>query len=166
VSSGRSAVESVTSLMDPIRFVEQHGVVLEGGRGPRPSLAEAVAGEPVPGSWWGHKQGRAIFRATRAVRDCDQILVCRLVGGKITYVHRRLWPAIVRLANSLDKKTLAAIREEHTPSGAHRVRTIAFPRWVPPEVRQAAGNLSEEEAHLQLGDWIKLCLRKGHRGAS
>ena len=165
VSSGTSAVESVTSLMDPIRFVEQHGVVLEGGRGPRPTLAEAVAGEPVPGSWWGHKQGRAIFRATCTVRDCDQILVCRLVGGKITYVHRRLWPAIVRLANSLDKKTLAAIREEHTPSGAHRVRTFAFPRWVPPEVRQAAGNLSEEEAHHQLGDWIKLCLRKGHRSA-
>ena len=64
--------------------------------------------------------------------------------------------AIVRLANFLDKKTLAALREEHTPSGAHRVRTIRFPRWVPPEVRQAAENISEEEAHLQLGDWIRL----------
>ena len=152
--------------MDPIAFVEQHGVVLEGGRGPRPNLADAVAGEPIRGSWWGHKKGRAIFRATRTVRDCDQVLVCRLVGGKITYVHRRLWPAIVRLANSLDKKTLAALREEHTPSGAHRVRTIPFPRWVPPEVCQAAENISEEEAHLQLGDWIRRYLRKGHRSAS
>jgi len=163
--SGRSAGALATSPMEPIRFVEQHSVVLEGGRGPRPTLAEAVAGEPVHGSWWGHKQGRAIFRATHTVRDCDQILVCRLLGGKITYVHRRLWPAIVRLASSLDKKTLAAIKEEHTPSGAHRVRTISFPRWVPPEVRQAARNISEEEARLQLGDWIKLCLRKGHRSA-
>jgi hypothetical protein len=152
--------------MDPIRFVEQHGVVLEGGQGPRPSLAEAVAGEPVHGGWWGHKQGRAIIRATRTVRDCDQVLVCRLVGGKITYVHRRLWPAIGRLANSLDKKTLAAIKEEHTPSGAHRVRTISFPRWVPPEVRQAAENISKAEAHLQLGDWVKLYLRRGHGSAS
>ena len=166
IASARFAEASVTALMDPIRFVEQHGVVLEGSHGPRPSLAEAIAGEPVHGSWWGHKKGRGIFRATRTVRDCDQILVCRLVSGKITYVHRRLWPAIVRLANSLDKKTLAAIKEEHTPSGAHRLRTISFPRWVPPEVRQAAGNISEEEAHHQLGDWIKLCLRKGHRGAS
>lgn len=152
--------------MDPIRFVEQHGVVLEGGRGPRPNLAEAVAGERVHGSWWGHKKGRAIFQATRTVRDCDEVLVCRLVGGKITYVHRRLWPAIVRLANSLDKKTLAALHEEHTPSGAHRVRTIPFPRWVPPDVRHAAENISEEEARLQLGDWIMLYLRKGHRNAS
>jgi len=141
--------------------VETHGVVLEAGRGVRPNLAEAIAGEPIRGSWWGHKEGRAIFRATRTVRDCDQVLVCRLVGGKITYVHRRLWPAIVRLANFLDKKTLAALREEQTPSGAHKVRTIPFPRWVPPEVRQAAENISEEEAHLQLGDWIRLYLRRG-----
>jgi hypothetical protein len=161
--SGRNACESVTALMDPIRFVEQHGVVLEGARGPRPNLADAVAGERIHGSWWGHKKGRAIFLATRTVRDCDQVLVCRLVGGKITYVHHRLWPAIVRLANSLDKKTLVALKEEHTLSGAHRVRTIPFPRWVPPEVRQAAKNISEEQAHLQLGDWIKLYLRKGQR---
>jgi hypothetical protein len=152
--------------MDPIRFVEQQGVVLEGGRGPRPNLAEAVAGEQINGGWWGHKKRRAIFRATRTVRDCDEVLVCRLVGGKITYVHRRLWPAIVRLANSLDKKTLAALREEHTPSGAHRVRTIPFPRWVPTEVRRAAENISEEEALRQLGDWIRAYLRRGHGSAS
>src|ERR1700675_867668 len=113
--------------MDPLRFVETHGVVLEAGPGVRPNVVEAIAGKPIRGSWWGHKKGRAIFRATRTVRDCDQVLVCRLVSGKITYVHRRLCPAIVRLANSLDKKTLAALREEHTPSGAHRVRTIPFP---------------------------------------
>jgi len=154
------------ALMDPIQFVETHGVVLEAGRGVRPNLAEAIAGEPIRGSWWGHKKGRAIFRATRTIRDCDQVLVCRLVGGKITYVHRRLWPAIVRLANFLDKKNLAALREEHTPSGAHTVRTIPFPRWVPREVSQAAENISGEEALLQLGDWIRLYLRKGHRSAS
>jgi hypothetical protein len=151
--------------MYPIGFIEQHGVVLEGARGPRPNLAEAVAGEHIHGNWWGHKKGRAIFRATRAARDSDQILVCRLVGGKITYIHRRLWPAIVRLAKSLDKKTISALREEHTSSGAHRVRTIPFPRWVPIDVRRAAKSISEEEAYLQLGDWIKPYLRKSHRSA-
>lgn len=92
--------------MDPIRFVEKHGVVLEGGRGPRLSLAEAVAGERINGSWWRHKKARAIFRATRAVRDCNEVLVCRLAGGKITYVHRRLWPAIVRLAKLWTRRLL------------------------------------------------------------
>jgi hypothetical protein len=149
--------------MDPIEFVERHGVVLESGCGPVVNLAEAVAGEPIRGSWWKHKTGRAIFRATRTVRDSDQILVCRLVAGKITYIHRRLWPAIVRLAESLDMKSISALREEHTRSGAHKVRAIPFPKWVPADVLRAVRNLSEENAHLQLGEWIKPYLRTARR---
>jgi len=145
---------------DPIRFVERHGVVLEGGRGPRPNLAEAIAGEPIRGSWWGHKHGKSIFRATRAVRDCEDILVCRLIDGKITYVHRRLWPAIVRLAKLLDKKHLAAIREAHMPSGAHTVHTVPFPRWVQPGTRRVAERLSESDARAQLGEWFNAYLGK------
>jgi|SRR5215469_5868009 len=149
--------------MDAVRFVEQHGVVLEGGRGARPNLAEAVAGEPIRGNWWGHKKSKEIFRATRTARDSDQVLVCRLAGGKITYVHRRLWPAIVRLANFLEGKSISALGEEHSRSGAHVIRTIPFPRWVPPDVRRAANSLSEEEACLELGDWIKPYLRKSNK---
>lgn len=152
--------------MDPIRFVKQCGVVLESARGPVPNLADAVAGGPIRGSWWKHKKSRAIFRATRDVRDCEEILVCRLIGGKVTYVHRRLWPAIVRLSASLDKKALAAIREEHTPSGAHKLITVSFARWVTPAIRRAAKNISEERAHLQLGDWIKRYQRGGRGGKS
>jgi len=114
-----------------------------------------VAGEPILGNWWGHKKGRAIFRATRAVRDSDQILVCRLVGGKITYVHRRLWPAIVRLAKFVDKKSIAAVREEHSGSGAHRVRTISFPRLEPADPRRNTKRIFNHEACQQLGNWIK-----------
>ena len=39
---------------DPPGFVERHGVVLASARGPVPNVAEAVAGEPIRGSWWGH----------------------------------------------------------------------------------------------------------------
>jgi hypothetical protein len=39
--------------------------------------------------------------------------VCRIVGGKVTYVHRHLWPAPVLLAGRFSKKNLAAIKEVH-----------------------------------------------------
>src|SRR5919106_198151 len=94
-----------------LAFVKEHGVVLESGRGPVPSLVEAITGEAIRGTWWGHPKASAIFRATRAVRDSADVLVCRLVGGKITYVHRRLWPALVRLARLVDGSRLGAIRE-------------------------------------------------------
>jgi hypothetical protein len=136
-------------------FVQRHGVVLESGRGPVPSLANAIAGTEIRGSWWGHARGKEIFRATRAVRDSDDVLVCKLIGGKITYVHRRLWPALVRIADTIPAERLAAIREEHTSSGAHRSVTTPFRDWLSPAVKSAAGKLSEAAALAQFGDWLQ-----------
>jgi len=136
------------------RFVERHGVVLEAGRGPVPSLAEAVAGEPIRGSWWSHPKGRQIFALTRNIRDRHDVLVCRAVGGKVTYVHRRLWPALVRLAQRFDSPRLAAFREVHTSSGQHALRAVPYPRWVPSTVRAASRKLSDADAARMLGDWI------------
>ena len=47
------------------------------------------------------------------------MLVCRLVGGKVTYVHRRLWPALVRVSGRFPRKNLAKVHEKHTASGKH-----------------------------------------------
>ena len=135
-------------------FVERHGIVLESGSGPVPSLVEAVLGASIRGSWWGHPKEKAIFRASRLVRECSDVLVCRLIDAKITYVHRRLWPALVNLADEIGPKRLDAIREEHTASGGHKLRTTAFPQWVTPEVQAAAAKLSATDARSQIGDWL------------
>ena len=134
-----------------LAFVKAQGIVLESARGPVPNLAERVAGGRIRGSWWGHPKGREIFRLTRAVRDSQAILVCRLVQRKVTYVHRRLWPALVRLARRIGATRLAAIREIHLPSGKHIVRVTPFPRWVPAGVRRAARRLSDTRAAAALG---------------
>ena len=135
------------------RFVERHGVVLEGGRGPVPNLAETVAGESIRGSWWAHVKGHEIFSLTRDIRSWRDVLVCRAVGGKVTYVHRRLWPALVRLASRLDHDRLAALHEAHTPSGRHELHRIPYRKWVPPDVQVAASRLTEADAARLLGDW-------------
>ncbi len=137
---------------DAVAFVQSHGIVLESARGPVANLAEAVAGTPIRGGWWAHPKGHAIFAVTRAVRDSPDVLVCRLLGGKVTYIHRRLWPAVVRLADKLNKTALAAIREVHTASGSHRVVERPFPKWVSAAVQKAADRLSEEEAVFLLGE--------------
>jgi len=137
-----------------LAFVRRHGIVLESARGPIPCLAEAIAGAPLRGSWWGHPSGRLIFEVTRAVRDSEQVLVCRLVQGKVTFVHERAWPALVRLASRFRKAALARISEEHTTSGRHVVRTTPFPEWVPPRVHAAGSRLSEAQALRVLGSWI------------
>ena len=137
-----------------VAFVRRHGVVLAAARGPVPSVARAVAGGPFRGSWWGHPRGRAIFAALEAITDSPDVLVCRLVRGKVTFVHRRAWPALARLAGLFPRERLAWVRQVHTPAGHHANRIESYPRWVPPTVRAAARKLSEDEARRALGKWV------------
>ena len=143
-----------------IAFVKANGIVLESARGPAPSLAAAIAGEPIRGGWWKHPKGPQIFRCSRTVRDSKEVLVCRLLTGKVTYVHCRLWPALVRLHDQFRASDLAAIRETHTDQGKHKLHVTAFPKWVPPEVMVEAASLSAREAAEMLG--LKLGTERQH----
>jgi hypothetical protein len=133
-----------------LAFVETHGIVLQSARGRVPSFAEFVAGEPIRGSWWGHPRGRDIFRLAEAVVDSGAVLTCRLVDGKVTYVHRRLWPPLVRLADRFPAAALARVWSEHTASGAHERRVEPYPDWVPADVRRQGAALDEEDAERAL----------------
>ena len=72
------------TLRQALAFIRKHGVVLEAAHGPVPSLAEVMAGAPIRGSWWSHPKRHEIFLVTRAIRDSDDVLVCRLIKGKVT----------------------------------------------------------------------------------
>jgi hypothetical protein len=140
-----------------LAFVERHGIVLQAARGPVPSLAEAIAGGPIRGSWWAHPKGNEIYRIADAISESKDVLVCRFVEGKVTYVHRRLWPALVKLAGRFPKERLAKIWEEHTETGAHRSKSLPFPQWVPEAVLKEAKALTRAGAEAQLAP----CLEPG-----
>ena len=131
---------------EALELVEQNGIMLESARGKTSSLAAQIAGEVVSGSWWGHPKSDQIFALTRTVRDSEQVLVCRLLQGKITYVHRRLWAALVKVADDLPPPSLASVRELHGAKGRHEVVETRFPDWVPEEVVSEAKRMSREEA--------------------
>ncbi|HUQ06245.1 MAG TPA: hypothetical protein VM261_27260 [Kofleriaceae bacterium] len=137
--------------LDPLAFVEKHGVVLASARGAVPNLAEAIAGVPIKGSWWAHARSKAIFDALNVVADSADVRCFKLVDGKVTFVHRRLWPALVRLADELGAARTAEIRQEHSASGKHVNHVTKFPDWVPADVAKAAGKLSIEQARAALG---------------
>ena len=138
---------------DALAFVKREGIVLQSARGRVPNLAEFVAGERIRGSWWGHAKGKEIFRAASHVADSGDVLVCPLVDGKVTFVHRRLWPALVRLAARLRPERLAQISQEHTASGHHERRVTPYPKWVPRDVARDAERLSEADAETRLASW-------------
>ena len=141
--------------MDPMDALIEHGMLLESARGPLPNVAEMIAGEPIRGSWWAHPRSHAIFAEINALAESPDVVRTRLVNGKVTLVHRRVWPALVRVADRFPAARLAAIVEEHTATGAHRVTEQPFPDWVPADVRRAAAKLSIDDAFAALPE----CLR-------
>jgi hypothetical protein len=130
--------------------LERDGVLLESAKGPVPSVAELVVGEPIRGSWWAHPDGHAIFDRINELADHPDVVRTRLLGGKVTLVHRRLWAALVVLADRFPAERLAALHEEHTDTGRHRVVEEPFPGWVPDDVRSAALQLGAADAEALL----------------
>jgi hypothetical protein len=146
--AARTAQEAeVLTSAQALAFVAHHGIVCEAARrGAIPSLVDAIAGAPVRGSWWSHPKAKLIFQLTRAMRDAPEICVCRLVDGKITFVHRRLWPALAHVASRLPRERLARVREIHSASGRHVIEETPFPDWLPTDATKRAENLDEAEA--------------------
>ena len=128
----------------PLAFVKKHGVVLVSAKGPVLRFTEAIANEPVKGNWWAHPKSREIFDALQKVSESGDVLVCRLVNGKRTLVHRRLWPAIARTAHMFKAEQISRIIDVHTSSGHHEIIELAFPDWVPANVMHQSRRMSEQ----------------------
>jgi hypothetical protein len=129
-------------------LVEEHGVLLQSAKGPVPNLADLVAGEQI--RWCSHD----IFDAVNEARDSDDVVALRLVRGKVTLVHRRLWPALVRIADRYPASALAALHEEHLPDGRHKTTRTPFPEWVPQDVERSAKRLSVDDAEALLPEGV------------
>lgn len=134
-----------------LAFVERHGIVLASARGKAPTLTEAIAGAPIKGSWWGHPDGKHIFAVLDAVQEHEDILVCRLLAGKLTLVHRRLWPAVAALAAMLPAAATNRVRQVHSASGKHVNEETPLQQWLPPDAAAAAAGLDPERARAALG---------------
>ncbi|HEX9160089.1 MAG TPA: hypothetical protein VF980_00150, partial [Thermoanaerobaculia bacterium] len=111
-----------------------------------PSVATIFAGEPMSGSWWGHPRSHDMFRCLAELED--EALTTRLIRGKVTYVHKRLWPALAAAGVAVED-------EVHTESGKHEKRTEPAKSWlkrlkVKPLASVEAGRAKLEEAAAAL----------------
>jgi hypothetical protein len=141
--------------MDLMGRLAESGMLLASARGPIPNIAEMIVGEPIKGSWWGHPAGHQIYNELNALDESPDVVRMRLVKGKVTLVHRRVWPALARVADAFTDKQLAILHEVHTESGAHRVKEESFTAWISADVRKAADKLTADQAWEQL----PACLR-------
>jgi hypothetical protein len=94
-SGAKAEIRGARSRLE--RLLARHGLLLLHDA-QLPSATVCIAGAPVPGSWWGHPKGNLIYAALEQLEPT--VAWAKLVRGKETLVHRRLWPALVAAAAS------------------------------------------------------------------
>lgn len=77
-----------------------------------PNVVSLLTGEAVKGSWWAHPKAHEIFRCLMEVGESPDVMTTKLVAGKVTLVHRRLWPALLAVARSREPWQLAGLSKE------------------------------------------------------
>ncbi|MCU1272816.1 MAG: hypothetical protein JWO48_247 [Bryobacterales bacterium] len=88
--------------------LKQHALLLQTDAR-LPNVCALVTGGPVIGSWWAHPQNHDIFRVTGALAEHPDVLVAKLVSGKITYVDRALWSALVTIGSARERWQLESL---------------------------------------------------------
>jgi hypothetical protein len=79
--------------------LKEHGLLLQTDAN-LANICALVAGAPVHGSWWAHPRSHEIFRVTCELAEHPDVLVNKLISGKVTYLHRALWPAFLAIGRA------------------------------------------------------------------
>lgn len=84
---------------DVFRKLLKFGFLLESD--PKlPSVCTLITGMPLKGSWWSHPLAQTIFQVNEKLEDHPDVLITKLVSGKVTFVHRGLWPELLAIGTS------------------------------------------------------------------
>src|SRR6185295_8047126 len=62
------------------------------------NVVTLLTGEAISRSWWSHPKGRLIFAVVTDLSEHRDVLFSKLLNGKVTLVHRKLWPAFLSTA--------------------------------------------------------------------
>lgn len=82
-----------------VAALDTHGLLLLQDK-TLPSVVGLLAGAPVRGSWWAHPKAHQMFACLTQLHHRRDATAVYLVDGKVTFVHRRLWPALLAVATS------------------------------------------------------------------
>jgi hypothetical protein len=77
-----------------LKNLKAYGLLLE--TDPKlPSAAGLVVGGEIRGSWWAHPRAQEVFAVLQQLADHKDVLITKLISGKVTFVHRKLWPDVL-----------------------------------------------------------------------
>jgi hypothetical protein len=75
----------------------------------RKSAIQILTGEPPRGSWWSHPDADRIYTVLHRVEKHPDLLAAKLLAGKVTFIHRALWPAVLAVATAREPWQVAGL---------------------------------------------------------
>jgi hypothetical protein len=77
-----------------------------------PNVTALLAGETVRGSWWAHPLAHEIYRVASELRAHPDVLAIKLVSGKITFIRRPLWMAVLAIGTEREPWQMRGLSKE------------------------------------------------------
>lgn len=143
---------SVSGLLD---FVHDNQIVAESAKGlPVPSLVRHMVGEDYSGGWWSLKNSSTIFNALQLLRERQEVLVCRLAKGKVTFVYEDSLLPLASLSERFPAGALDKFEEQHLPDGRHASVYVPVDVWWSTSKLARAPLLSEADALARLDSLV------------
>jgi hypothetical protein len=93
-------------MSDPIqtvlRMLAESGLLLKQDKR-IPNVVTLLTGESLHTSWWSHPKAHLIFSTLSQLSMHPDVLFTKLLYGKVTLVHRNLWPAFLAVASANER---------------------------------------------------------------
>ena len=99
---------SAIAVDDVADYLGRLGVLLETDRA-FPSLTGIMVREPIKGSWWAHPMANEIYMLSQRLIVHPDTIFLKLLSGKTTFVHRRLWPELIAIGTAQEPWQLDAL---------------------------------------------------------
>jgi hypothetical protein len=112
---GEHTIPMTDTFQKVLPELKRHGVLLQTDAR-LPNVCALVAGAPVRGSWWAHPKSHDIFKVNSALADHPDVLVVKLISGKLTYVERAFWPCVVAIGKAREAWQVKSLTQ-----GAHEL---------------------------------------------
>jgi hypothetical protein len=82
-----------------LKVLREQGLLLQQDSS-LPNVVNLVLGENLRTSWWSHPRAQEVLSCLTELVGHLDVLMTKLIGGKVTFVHRGLWPALLAVASA------------------------------------------------------------------
>jgi len=82
-----------------LEVLAERGLLLEQDK-ELPNVVTLLTGQSLRTSWWSHPRARLIFATLTELARHPDVLFTKLLYGKVTLLHRRLWPSFLAVASA------------------------------------------------------------------